>query len=378
MSGHSHHHPVGIENRGSLGGYIFRIVVSLFIVSLLLLYGVTFQVSESESAVITRFGNPIRKESESGLHWKLPWPVDTAHIIDMRKRNFNTPHAATFTKDKKNIIMMLYGVWQVTDPVQFLKTYGTVDKAESRLRELIIHQNNFHMGKYELSSLVSTDETKIHTPEIEKQVCEAVNKDVEGKFGVKMLQVGVKRVSLPEANLQAILDHMSQERQAEADRIRAEGVTQAKRIMNEAEVASEETIKEGTIQAGEITANAHKESSRIYADMYGLDPDFYRFWSTLRFLRESIGPRTTIILRNDSSVFAPIFGVPEIGTLPGMAPVKDLIPEKGVKIPDISSPGGTVQPDAGSSTSPASVISEESAVGPLMPGFPGAPYPEKQ
>ncbi|MDO4575634.1 MAG: protease modulator HflC [Planctomycetia bacterium] len=316
---HGHHH--GELHRLPLGTYLLRVVVSVLIIAVLIGYGMTFQVSESENVVVTRFDNPIRVVTEPGLHSKLPWPIDRAHVIDMRKRIFSTPHVTTLTKDKKSIILLTYAVWQVKDPMQFLKSLGTIEGAEKSLESLVVSHKNVVMGKYDLASLVSTDASKIGVEEIERQICEGVHHDVCEKFGVDVLQVGIKRMSFPEENVQAVLDQMSAERQSEATKLRAEGKMKASQIINEAKVASAETIKEGTILAGEITGKATLEAARIRSQTHQLDPKFYQFWRTLQAMRTTVGPRTTLILRNDSGIFQPIFEMPQMdGKLPDVAP----------------------------------------------------------
>ena len=49
-------------------------------------------------------------------------------------------------------------------------------------------------------------------------------------FGVKIVDVRIKRVDLPEANMQAIYRRMQTERQREASEFRAEGEGAARRI----------------------------------------------------------------------------------------------------------------------------------------------------
>ncbi|MDO5114272.1 MAG: protease modulator HflC [Planctomycetia bacterium] len=323
---HHHHHSSDPENRLSLGTWLFRVVISLLIVGLLIGYGMTFQISESENVIVTRFDRPIRVETEAGLHYKLPWPIDRAHTIDMRKRIFSTPHVATLTKDKKSIILLTYAVWQVRDPMLFLKSLGSIEEAEKSLQSMVVSHKNVVMGKYDLASLVSTDAERIRAEEIERQICEGVDEDVRDKFGVDVLQVGIKRMSFPPENVEAVLDQMRAERQSEASKLRAEGNMQAQKIMNEAKVASAETIKQGTILAGEITGNATQEAAKIRSETHQLDPKFYQFWRTLQAMRNTVGPRTTLILRNDSGIFQPIFEMPKMDEkLPDVAP-KELLP----------------------------------------------------
>ena len=43
-------------------------------------------VGEGQAVLITRFGRPLRAATQPGLHWKLPWPIDQAVSLDMRRK----------------------------------------------------------------------------------------------------------------------------------------------------------------------------------------------------------------------------------------------------------------------------------------------------
>lgn len=49
-------------------------------------------VREGEAVLVTRLGRPLRAATPSGLHWKLPWPIDRASLLDMRQRVYETGH----------------------------------------------------------------------------------------------------------------------------------------------------------------------------------------------------------------------------------------------------------------------------------------------
>jgi len=50
------------------------IVISLILAVIFGLLLFCFQVRQTEVALVTRFGKPVRTETEPGLKFKLPWP----------------------------------------------------------------------------------------------------------------------------------------------------------------------------------------------------------------------------------------------------------------------------------------------------------------
>lgn len=60
-------------------------MVVVILVAILGLWAATgfFVVTEQEDAVVMRFGRYVRTEENSGLHWRLPWPIESTEIVNM-------------------------------------------------------------------------------------------------------------------------------------------------------------------------------------------------------------------------------------------------------------------------------------------------------
>ena len=52
--------------------------------------------------------------------------------------------------------------------------------------------------------------------------------------------------------------------------------------------------------AQEVRGKADAEAAKIYADAYGVDPDFYAFTQTLEAYNESLGKDASLLLTTDS------------------------------------------------------------------------------
>ncbi len=292
---------------GSVMSFLLRIGFALIVVGLLLAYGSSFTVSEGNNAIVTRFGDPIRAIHQSGLYWKWPWPIEQVHPIDVRYRYFNTPFTATFTRDRKNVVLLSYVVWRVEDPLLFFQAWGTPEAAEQKLDGMVAAGKNFHMGNYNLTALVSTTSGEIKTDEIEG----AILKDVQGpaleKFGISVEQIGIKRIAYPGENMSAVLDQMRAERRSEAGELRAKGKKEAQHIRDEGLVKAEEILRTGREEAGRILGKGEKEAAEIYAQAHQLDPEFYRFWRSMQVIKKTLGAKATVILRNDQEPFNQLF-----------------------------------------------------------------------
>jgi len=58
----------------------------LLILTILVLFVASFQVRETESALVTRFGKPIREITEPGWYFKWPPPIEWVYKFDSRMK----------------------------------------------------------------------------------------------------------------------------------------------------------------------------------------------------------------------------------------------------------------------------------------------------
>src|SRR6185295_17206629 len=84
---------------------VTRVLIAVIVVTILGFAMFSFQVASSESAVLTRFGSPVRTLVEPGLYFKWPWPVDTVNRFDARLAFYDTRVSEALTQDKRNVIL---------------------------------------------------------------------------------------------------------------------------------------------------------------------------------------------------------------------------------------------------------------------------------
>ena len=89
------------------------LAVGLLLIVLFALMLFTFQVRQTEVALVTTFGKPSRTETEPGLKWKLPWPIQRVLKFDNRVQNFEGKFEETQTRDGYNLFMADGGSWEM-------------------------------------------------------------------------------------------------------------------------------------------------------------------------------------------------------------------------------------------------------------------------
>ena len=217
-----------------------RIALGLVVIMILLASACMFQLREGSVAVVTRLGSPQRVVTDAGLHVRMPVPLETVYRYDNRKRVLETTFTETTDRDKKNIIILNYAVWNINDPLKFLQAVGDFQSAEIRLDGMITDAKNAVMGNYALASLVSTNEEDLMVEEIEQAILDRVQASAEEQFGVNVYEVAILRLALPEENITRVFEQMRAERQQYATRYRSEGQQQASAIRSATDLQAEE------------------------------------------------------------------------------------------------------------------------------------------
>lgn len=283
--------------------FLLRLALGFFILSLLCFKAFVLPVPEGFNAVITKFGKPERVIKDAGPHFLWPWPVGKAYIFDARSRVYETKFTQTLTKDKKSIILLSYIVWNIEDPLQFLQAVGDAENAEKKLDSLVSSSKNNVLGGYELSNLVSTNSDQMKIKEIEAKVLKDVIENAEPNFGVKISELGIKRLAYPENNVEAIFSQMKAERIQYASKYRAEGRMKASIILSETELEIAKVKADATREAAEIKGKADRKAAEILAGAHQEGAEFYKFVRSLEAVEGVSSQNSVFILRSDQPPF---------------------------------------------------------------------------
>jgi membrane protease subunit HflC len=261
-------------------------------------------VSEGHALIITRFGRPVRADTAPGLHWKLPWPIDQASVLDMRRRVYETGQAEMLTRDKKNIIARTFVVWRIGNPLTFIQAVGNQSAAEAKLDGLLTNAAIGTLGRHDLSALVSTNPGDLQVDQIESELRASTAPLAIRSYGVTIDQIRLERLALPEENITAVFEQMRAERREFAAKYRAEGDQAASKIHSEAELQAAQIHAKGAEQVARIRGESAAQVAKTYADANRIDPQLYRFTRSLQSLDRLVSPNTTLILRTDSEPFS--------------------------------------------------------------------------
>tara|TARA_B100000427_G_scaffold269052_1_gene235215 strand:+ start:78 stop:947 length:870 start_codon:yes stop_codon:yes gene_type:complete len=274
-----------------------KFLIPLVILVAATIYFSVFIVKEVNQAIVLQFGDPKRIIMNPGINFKIPF-IQNVVFLDKRILNLDTPPEEVIASDQKRLIVDAFARFQIVDPLKFYISVGNERVARSRLSTIINSRIRSVLGTQRLQTLLSADRTNQMS-----LIQDGVNNEAEN-FGIKIVDVRIKRADLPQANSDAIYKRMQTEREREAKEFRAKGAEMAAEITANAD-------KEVTV----ILANAEKSSqilkgegdgkrNKIFAEAFGRDPEFFAFYRAMQAYEKAlIGGETSLILSPDSEFF---------------------------------------------------------------------------
>ncbi|HEY8269161.1 MAG TPA: protease modulator HflC [Xanthobacteraceae bacterium] len=266
-------------------------------------YSSVFFVQQAQQALVLRLGEPRRVITEAGLQYKLPL-VESVIYIDKRILDLDNPAQEIIASDQKRLVVDAFARYKIVDPLKFFQSVGTIDGANSRLATVLNSALRRVLGESTFIQVVR-DERAGLMARIRAQVDrEAAN------FGIKVVDVRIRRADLPEANSQAVFQRMQTERQQEAAEIRAQGAQLAQTIRARAERDATVIVAEATQRGDQARGEGEGERNRVFAEAFGKDPDFFAFYRSMQAYEEGLKKNDTRLLLAPDSEFFRYFSDP--------------------------------------------------------------------
>ena len=275
------------------------ILVFLLLGAVILLQQSLFIVQQTQQALVIQLGHPLDKVYRPGLHMKLPF-IQNVVYFDARILDYDARPAEALTSDLKSMVLDNYARWKIVDPLRFYRTMRTEANAQARLDAVIYSQIRAHIGRHTLTEVVNDKRTAIMD-----SVTEKTSQQMK-EFGIKIVDVRIKRTDLPAENQRAIFDRMRAERERQATQYRSEGSEESTKIRSEADKERALILAEANKTSQVLRGEGDAEAARIYAEAFSRSPEFFSFQRGLEALRKSLGENTRMVLTPDSPLLQPI------------------------------------------------------------------------
>ena len=240
-----------------------------------------YTVAEGQQALVVRLGKPMGVAGEPGLKIKVPL-IDSVIYYDARLLPLEPPAEQIILGDQKRIEVDTYTRFRIADPLRFYQSLRNEEQARAQLTQIVSSSLRRELGQIMLRALLSEDRTRI---------VDNIQKEVSAKaqpLGIEVVDVRIHRADLPFETSQAIYDRMKSEREREAKELRAEGFEWAQQIKARAERERTVLLSEAERDSKITRGQADAEANHIFAEAFGQDPQFYKFYRSLQTYRHAL------------------------------------------------------------------------------------------
>ena len=281
---------------------------TLIFFGFIVLSNAVFVISETQRGVLLKFGEVVISDLEPGLHFKIPF-VDSVRKFDGRILTVDSTPERFFTQEQKQLIVDSYAKFRVVDTAKYYTaTSGEEFRAAALLSQRINDDLRNQVAGRSVQEVVSGERDQLM-----EAVKSRLNETVLTELGVEVIDVRVKKIDLPNEVSQSVYRRMNAEREKEARELRSEGKEIAEGMRAEADrkvtVIEAEAVRDAEIIRGDGDATA----TRIYADSFNRDPEFYAFTRSLNAYQETFANGSDIMLLQPDSQFFQYLRDPKAG-----------------------------------------------------------------
>ena len=278
---------------------VLRVISIVVALIAFVAYSSLFVVDERQKALVLQFGQVADVKEEPGLAFKLPF-IQQVVRYDDRILSLDTMPLEVTPLDDRRLVVDAFARYRIINVVQFRQAVGTggIVTAESRLERILNAALREVLGSVTSNAVLSTDRIELMT-----RITESAKIESKG-LGVEIVDVRIKRADLPTQNLAATFRRMQAERERMAADERARGQEAAQIVRAEADRKAVETVSEAKKEAEIIRGTADALTTKIFADAFGRDPEFYAFTRSLIAYEQSMtGSNTTMVISPNSEFF---------------------------------------------------------------------------
>ncbi|MHC4407156.1 MAG: protease modulator HflC [Planctomycetota bacterium] len=302
---------------------IRKLLLILAVLAAVALYKSVLFVDETEMVIVTQFGRPVKAyhladcrfkpdfpwvearleaaaHQDAGLHFKLPY--QSAIRIDRRLQIYDPRPSEFLAKEKKNVDLDVFVCWRVADPQQFLETVNDFEGAKERIHDIVWSELAAEVGRNEREALVSVDPTIQRLDELMAAVSGRCAERARLAYGIQVVDVRLKRISLPEQVRESVFNRMRAERARIAGQYRAEGEEKSLEIRAEVDKQATIILTDAVAEAKKIAGEAEAEAARIYTQAHQKDPELYDLLRHLEAYEKFLDEKTTLLISADSDL----------------------------------------------------------------------------
>ncbi len=260
-------------------------------------FSFTYQVDERETAIKLKFGKVDQANIDPGLHWKIP-VMNTIEKYDNRILTLDVPPTEFPTSEKKYVKVDFFAKWRIADVEKYyLATSGLEAKANQRLELILVDGLKNEFGTRTIQEVVSGERAEI------MDVIQVQSNDEAKNFGIKVVDVRVSKIDLPENVSDSVYKRMRAERDRVAKDFRARGKEKAEVLRATADKQRTVILANAYNQAEQVRGEGDAKSAEIYAKAFNQNEEFYSFTRSLKAYINTFNSNNDVLIMEPDSEF---------------------------------------------------------------------------
>lgn len=306
-------------------------IMSMLFAVILLIVGssAVYVVPEGQQVVITQFGKLVAERTEAGCYFKLPL-IQEVHMLEKRLLPWDGKPQDMPTKDKRTIGIDVWARWRIVAPTKFFTAVGTENNGQQRLDEQVDSAIRAVVANYNLIEVVrSTNENLRYESEeleqdwaarraqistgrqkMEKEVHSIASEDLTDNFGMKLVDVHIKRINYVHSVREKVYDRMRSERMRIASLFESEAEEERNRILGQTRKELDEIEGDMEQRSSEIRGDADAQVIQITAAAFGKSPEFYELLRRLEAYKKTLTGKTRLVLSTKNEFLQQLHGLP--------------------------------------------------------------------
>lgn len=292
-----------------------NVAITIFVALIVIIMGiylVLFQVREIETAVVTTFGKATSENeiTEPGWYLKWPAPIQKVYKFDSRKRVIEGDLMETTTREAVPIIVKLYVVWKIAEPLKFFTSVGSIREAENQLRNYISDTENRIIGQHSFSEFVNSNPDNIRFEFIQSEMLNDLSQTISDNYGIVIDTVGIKQLQVSQDVSKEVFERMRAERNRKTEQIIAQGNSEAIKIRSDADSMRTELLAAAQARAKAIRGDGDAEAARYY-QLLEEDPELAMFLRDVEALQKILAEKSTVVLSSETAPFKLLEKMPD-------------------------------------------------------------------
>jgi membrane protease subunit HflC len=277
-------------------------LIAIFI-ALMIMLSTVYIVDQRQYAILFALGEVKEVIDQPGLHFKLPPPFQNVLFLDKRILTIESPEADRFiTAEKKNILVDAFVKWHITEPKLYYVSFnGDERRAQDRMSQIVKAALNDEITKRTVHEVISGERGKVMDA-IRKKVVEEAK-----QIGVEIIDVRLKRVDYVEQINASVYDRMKAERTRVANELRSTGSAESEKIRADADKQRTVILAEAYRDAENLRGEGDAKASLTYAQAFGQNPEFYKFYRSLEAYRATFKNHGDVLVVDSNSDFFKYF-----------------------------------------------------------------------